>query len=213
MADSEAETLAGEASCASCSRRGKTEERAHLKVWKWFVYHKSDQTHVNSVYIRYAAVNVFVTMIPYEKAWGHHECCLMAKDMIPVRVVEKAGFRKGDPMYQLLGWNFFSQTALSQLYDEYWSKLEAALIDAKYFATAKDLRSSSTSEPHIRKPTVHLIDVEWNLHSKCLQTVNFLETPAAEIISLVFKKLDSLTSLTLFFFLMLINSFSAFNWS
>lgn len=106
--------------------------------------------------------------------------------MMPLSTVEKDGFRKLikvlDPRYELPGRKYFSQTALPQLYDECRRKLEIHLKDVKYFATTTDLWSSRTSEPYMSL-TIHFIDEEWALHSKCLQTVYFPEDHTGEIIS------------------------------
>lgn len=106
--------------------------------------------------------------------------------MMPLSTVEKDGFRKLikvlDPRYELPGRKYFSQTALPQLYYECRRKLEIHLKDVKYFATTTDLWSSRTSEPYMSL-TIHFIDEEWALHSKCLQTVYFPEDHTGEIIS------------------------------
>ncbi|XP_060776792.1 E3 SUMO-protein ligase ZBED1-like [Neoarius graeffei] len=86
-----------------------------------------------------------------------------------------------DQRYEIPGRKYFSQTAISRLYDKCCTKLETHLQDIKYFATTSDLWSSRTSEPYLSL-TIHYIDKEWALQSTCLQTVYFPEDHTAEII-------------------------------
>lgn len=134
----------------------------------------------------------FAAIAPYEKQSKRSKTitsaityCL-AKDMMPLNTVEKEGFRKLikvlDPRYKLPGRKYFSRTAMPQVYDECRRKVEIHLNDIKYFATTTDLWSSRTSEPYMSL-TIHFIDEEWALHSKCLQTAYFPEDHTGEIIS------------------------------
>lgn len=54
--------------------------------------------------------------------------------------------------------------------------LRKELSQIKHYATTTDLWSSRTMEPHISL-TVHSINDEWELCSKCLQTSYFPDDP------------------------------------
>ncbi|XP_016340495.1 zinc finger BED domain-containing protein 1-like [Sinocyclocheilus anshuiensis] len=106
--------------------------------------------------------------------------------MMPLSTVEQDGFRKLvkvlDCRYELPGRKYFSKTALPQLYEECREKLENNLRNVRFFATTSDLWSSRTSEPYMSL-TIHYIDEEWGLQSRCLQTAYFPDDHTAEILS------------------------------
>ncbi|XP_072560454.1 E3 SUMO-protein ligase ZBED1-like isoform X1 [Paramormyrops kingsleyae] len=106
--------------------------------------------------------------------------------MMPLSTVEQDGFRKLvkvlDSRYELPGRKYFSKTALPQLYEECRGKLENNLRNVKYFDTTTDLWSSRTSEPYLSL-TIHYIDEDWGLQSRCLQTAYFPDNNTAEILS------------------------------
>ena len=106
--------------------------------------------------------------------------------MMPMSTVEKDGFKKLinvlDQRYNLPGRKYFSKTALPRLYEECQGNLEIQLGCVKYFATTTDLWSSRTSEPCMSL-TIHFVDEQWALQSRCLQTAYFPEDHTAEIIS------------------------------
>ncbi|XP_057183139.1 E3 SUMO-protein ligase ZBED1-like [Triplophysa rosa] len=108
------------------------------------------------------------------------------KDMLPLSTVEQDGFRKLvkvlDCRYELPGRKYFSKTALPQLYEECRGKLENQLRNVRYFSTTTDLWSSRTSEPYMSL-TIHYIDEEWALQSRCLQMAYFPDDHTAEILS------------------------------
>lgn len=137
-------------------------------------------------------VSSFVAITPYEKSSKRSKditravSYFLAKEMMPLSTVEQDGFRKLvkvlDSRYELPGRKYFSKTALPQLYEECREKLENNLRNVKYFATTSDLWSSRTSEPYMSL-TIHYIDEEWCLQSRCLQTAYFPEDHTAEILS------------------------------
>ncbi|XP_057210771.1 E3 SUMO-protein ligase ZBED1-like [Triplophysa rosa] len=98
--------------------------------------------------------------------------------MLPINAVENDGFRKLikvlDPRYELPGRKHFSVTALPRLYAERSEQLEQELQNVAYFASTSDMWSSRTSEPYLSL-TIHFIDKDWKLQSKCLQTAYFPE--------------------------------------
>ncbi len=97
----------------------------------------------------------------------------IAKDMLPISLVENEGFKNLihvlDPRYELPGRKHFSQTALPRLYTECRETVERQLQNVQFFATTSDIWSSRTSEPYLSL-TIHFVDEDWNLQSKCLQT-------------------------------------------
>ncbi len=146
-------------------------------------------------------VSSFVAITPYEKCSKRSKditravSFFLAKDMIPLSTVERDGFRKLvkvlDSRYELPGRKYFSKTALPQLYEDCRGKLENNLRKVRYFATTSDLWSSRTSEPYMSL-TIHYIDEDWDLQSRCLQTAYFPDDHTAEILSAGLE--DALTS-------------------
>ncbi|XP_049908073.1 E3 SUMO-protein ligase ZBED1-like isoform X3 [Epinephelus moara] len=96
----------------------------------------------------------------------------IAKDMAPVSVVEKPGFRKLintlDPRFNLPSHKYFAEKALPELYIKVREELANQLTNVTHFSTTADIWSSRTCEPYLSL-TVHYID-NWELKSKCLQT-------------------------------------------
>ena len=97
----------------------------------------------------------------------------IAKDAVPIRTVEKSGFKKlvkkFDSRYELPSRKYFSQRALPNLYTSVKEKLMKDLSSVRFYSATTDLWSSSGMTPYISY-TVHYIDKEWFLQSKCLQT-------------------------------------------
>lgn len=128
---------------------------------------------------------MFENMKPYEKdskkakaitkAITYH----IAKDMIPIYTVEKAGFRKMvkmlDPRYVIPSRSYFSTVAIPELYTETRKTVEHELKEEiSYFAATTDLWSSRTSEPYLSY-TVHYITRDFELRSRSLTTAYFPE--------------------------------------
>ena len=108
----------------------------------------------------------------------HHELtraitvCL-AKDMLPLYLVDKPGFRKMlekfNSRYQIPKKDHFSRIAIPGLYNEVRSNVEKEISSHNYFfAITGDLWSSCTSEPYLAF-TIHFIDSDWVLQARCLQ--------------------------------------------
>ena len=113
----------------------------------------------------------------------------IAKDMMPIHTVEKEGFKalleRFDSKYELPSQKYFSQTALPALYAKTREAVNKELEEVKeagYFAATTDLWSSATSEPYISY-TVHFINRNWELHSRCLQTMFMPEQHTGENIA------------------------------
>ena len=101
----------------------------------------------------------------------------IAKDMMPIYTVEKEGFKtllkSFDSKYEVPSRKYFSQTALPALYAKTQETVSNELEEVRgggYFAATTDLWSSTTSEPYISY-TVHFINHDWELRSRCLQTM------------------------------------------
>ena len=99
----------------------------------------------------------------------------LAKDMLPAYTVEKPGFiqllTKFNPRYKLPSRNYFSRVAIPSLYSEVKSEIQQKINDQHFtfYAGTTDLWSSITSEPYLSY-TIHYIDKNWNMCSRCLQT-------------------------------------------
>ena len=96
-----------------------------------------------------------------------------ARDGQPMYTVEKSGFRKMlktfDAKYQLPSRKYFSETAIPRLYSSVREKVIEELSSVEYFSGTTDLWSSVGLKPYISY-TIHFIDDQWQLQSKCLQT-------------------------------------------
>ncbi|XP_040278097.1 E3 SUMO-protein ligase ZBED1-like [Bufo bufo] len=110
----------------------------------------------------------------------------LCKDMVPFLTVEKRGFQNMiktlDPRYEVPSRKYFSQTEMPKLYDKVREQVKNELRSIKYYATTTDLWSSRTMEPYISL-TIHFINDEWKLCSRCLQTSYFPEDHTGELIS------------------------------
>ncbi|XP_055051262.1 E3 SUMO-protein ligase ZBED1-like [Misgurnus anguillicaudatus] len=130
--------------------------------------------------------------VPYDKETKRYKDITeavayhIAKDMLPFSTVEKSGYKKLihvlDPRYVLPGRKYFSKTAIPKLYVMCKESVQQEILSAKYFATTSDLWSSRTSEPYISL-TIHFIDNEWGLKTRCLETAYFPEDHTGEVIA------------------------------
>ena len=89
----------------------------------------------------------------------------MCKEMVSFNTVEKKSFKELlatlDSQYDVPGRTYFSSTAIPCAYNSVRSELQRTLTT--------DLWSSATMAPYMSL-TVHFIDQDWKLVSKCLQT-------------------------------------------
>ncbi|KAK0145490.1 Zinc finger BED domain-containing protein 1 [Merluccius polli] len=101
---------------------------------------------------------------------------MLAKDMCPISTVNNTGFKTlvktMDKRYVLPSRKHFSRVALPALYDKCRAEVEKDISTAEYFATTTDLWSSRTMEPYIPL-TVHYINADFTMKTKCLQTAFF----------------------------------------
>ena len=95
----------------------------------------------------------------------------VVKSMQPLSVVEDKSFQQllktVDPRYKIPGRKFFSTVEIPRLYQEKRDLVLSELSRVRFFATTSDLWSSRESTPYISL-TVHFINDQWDLKSRCL---------------------------------------------
>ena len=98
----------------------------------------------------------------------------LAKDAMPIYRVDKAWFQhmasKLDPRYEIPFRKAFSSHEIPLLYLHVRNDVMAQLKQMKHYAMTTDLWTSGACDPYITL-TIHYIDGEWSLKSKCLDTV------------------------------------------
>ncbi|XP_033931523.1 E3 SUMO-protein ligase ZBED1-like [Pseudochaenichthys georgianus] len=87
-----------------------------------------------------------------------------------------------DKRYVIPSRTYFSQVAIPDLYEKCTAKVETELSKVEYYAVTTDLWSSRTTEPYISL-TVHFIDEDFTLKSRCLQTAFFPENHTSDNIA------------------------------
>jgi len=116
----------------------------------------------------------------------------IAKDMVPINTVCSAGFKKListlDKRYVIPSRNYFSQVALPSLYAKCRESVESDLQKIEFYSTTTDLWSSRTMEPYMSL-TVHYIDDEFQLKSRCLQTSYFPQDHTGDAIAQGLKEM------------------------
>ena len=92
----------------------------------------------------------------------------IAKDMLPIQIVEKEGFKtlvkKLDPQYELPTRKYMSKKAIPDLYSVTRESVKSQISTADFFAATTDIWSSSTMEPYLSY-TLHHIAEDWQLKS------------------------------------------------
>lgn len=126
--------------------------------------------------------NTLYNATPYPTGSRRHQeiteavTFMLAKDMCPISTVSNPGFKTLvktlDKRYVLPSRKHFSRVALPALYDKCRAEVEKDVSTAEYFATTTDLWSSRSMEPYISL-TVHYIDADFAMKTKCLQTAFF----------------------------------------
>lgn len=100
----------------------------------------------------------------------------LTKDMMPICTVGKDGFKamvnKLDQRYKIPSRHYFSKVAIPTMYKDCRKTVEAEVSRAEYFACTADLWSSRTTEPYLSL-TVHFLDQEFDLKTRCLMTAFF----------------------------------------
>ncbi|XP_038590224.1 E3 SUMO-protein ligase ZBED1-like [Micropterus salmoides] len=136
--------------------------------------------------------SISVAFAPYEKGSKRKReitdviTLRLAKDMAPINTVTKEGFKNMiqtlDKRYKIPSRTYFSQVAIRELYDKCKAQVETELSRVEYYAATTDLCSSRTTEPYISL-TVHFINEDFQLKSRCLQTAFFPEDHTSENIA------------------------------
>ena len=90
----------------------------------------------------------------------------IAKDMLPIQIVEKEGFKtlvkKLDPRYELPTRKYMSKKAMPDLYSVTRQFVQSQIGTTEFFAATTDIWSSSTMEPYLSY-TLHCISEDWQL--------------------------------------------------
>ena len=115
--------------------------------------------------------------------------------MLPLYSVEKQGFKRMiasfDECYELPSHKYFSRTAIPALYNLTREAVAVEVQQAEFFSATTDLWSSEGLCPYMRY-TVHYINKEWQLSSKCLQTTFLPQDHTGENLAEAFT--ETLTS-------------------
>ena len=87
-------------------------------------------------------------------------------------VVEKNGFKKimaaFDNRYEVPSRNHFSRTGIPALYETTRERVSKEVLSAEYFSATTDMWYSIGMKPYLSL-TVHSVDCDWKLQSRCLQ--------------------------------------------
>ncbi|XP_065105792.2 E3 SUMO-protein ligase ZBED1-like [Paramisgurnus dabryanus] len=124
----------------------------------------------------------FASVTPYETTSKRHKeiteaiTRYLAKDMMPINTVTKPGFvsliTKLDRRYQIPSRTYFSQVAIPKMYDVFRENVKSELSKVENYACTTDLWSSRTTKPYISL-TVHFLDQDFELKTRCLETAYF----------------------------------------
>ncbi len=135
----------------------------------------------------------FASVTPYEKTSKRHKeiteaiSRYLAKDMMPINTVSREGFvsliNKLDCKYQIPSRNYFSRVAIPQMYDTCRQTVHSELSQVEHYAGTTDLWSSRTTEPYLSF-TVHFLTDDFELKTRCLETVYFPDSHTGENIAL-----------------------------
>ena len=101
-------------------------------------------------------------------------------------MVEKNGFKKMmaafDKRYEVPSRNYFSRTGIPALYETTRERVSKEVLSAEYFSATTDMWSSVGMKPYLSF-TVHFVDCDWKLQSRCLQTAFMPEDHTADNLS------------------------------
>ena len=94
------------------------------------------------------------------------------KELLPIYTVEKSGFQcmlnKFDARCEVPSQTYFSRTAIPTLYASVKEQVKQELSTVQYFSAATDLWSSIGTKPYMSY-TMHFVNEEWKLRTRCLQ--------------------------------------------
>ncbi len=98
----------------------------------------------------------------------------LLEEMVPFRTVEKPAFKAMlqifDKQYVLPDRKYFSQTAIPEKYLSVKDSIIRELKDVDHFSVTTDMWSSVNMMPYMSL-TIHYLSANWELNSKCLETV------------------------------------------
>ncbi|XP_061550161.1 E3 SUMO-protein ligase ZBED1-like [Phycodurus eques] len=136
--------------------------------------------------------------IPYdEQSRRHREITdaisefIISEDSASLYTIEKKGFRELvktlDPRYNMPDRKHFSDVQLPRMYDECRAKVTEELKYVEYYALTTDLWTCTVTQPYMSL-TVHFINNDWMLSSRCLQTIYFPEDYTEVMIGTILKE-------------------------
>ncbi|XP_041821745.1 E3 SUMO-protein ligase ZBED1-like [Chelmon rostratus] len=106
--------------------------------------------------------------------------------MAPINTVNNEAFKEMiktlDKRYEMPSRNYFSKVALPALYKQCREEIRKEIADLPFYATTTDLWSSRTMEPYMSL-TIHYIDEDFEIKTRCLQTSFFPEDHTGEAIA------------------------------
>uniref|UniRef100_A0A3P9IHA7 HAT C-terminal dimerisation domain-containing protein n=1 Tax=Oryzias latipes TaxID=8090 RepID=A0A3P9IHA7_ORYLA len=107
----------------------------------------------------------------------------LVEEMVPFRTVEKPAFKamlhEFDKQYVLPDRKYFSQTAIPEKYLSVKDGVIQELKYVDYFSVIADMWSSINNMPYMSL-TIHYLRANWELISKCLETVFTPESHTAD---------------------------------
>ena len=105
----------------------------------------------------------------------------IAKDMLPMYSVEKPGFKRMLTVlykrYEPPSQSYMSKVAIPRAYNSTEEQVKD-LAHVDYHSATTDCWSSHGMKPYLSY-TIHYIDQEWTLQSRCLQTLYLSEDHTA----------------------------------
>ncbi|XP_026028480.1 zinc finger BED domain-containing protein 1-like [Astatotilapia calliptera] len=111
--------------------------------------------------------------------------------MMPINTVSREGFtsliHKVDQRYRIPSRNYFSHVAIPQMYETCRKTVMFELSQAENYASTTDLWSSRTTEPYMSF-TVHFLTEDFELKTRCLETVYFPDSHTSENIAHVLRE-------------------------
>ncbi|KAG9280417.1 zinc finger BED domain-containing protein 1-like [Astyanax mexicanus] len=106
----------------------------------------------------------------------------LVKGLLPFNTVEKSSFTEMlqtlNSQYELPGRKYFSKTAVPDMYNSVRAEVEGLIKKADFYSLTTDMWSSTNMTPYMSL-TAHFISPQWELQSKCLETVFFPESHTA----------------------------------
>ncbi|XP_074550123.1 E3 SUMO-protein ligase ZBED1-like [Halichoeres trimaculatus] len=124
----------------------------------------------------------FARGTPYDKNSRRHQQLsdgvtrLICKGGLPIELVDKPVFRElmelADPRYIMPSRKHFTRVEVPRLYAERRTEVAREINRVAHYSLTTDLWTSRQTEPYMCI-TIHFIDNDWTLCSRCLQTAYF----------------------------------------